>query len=131
MSTRIQIFAILLISLFVLTGCGSGDTGTITGKVTYKGSPVSSGSINFMMPETGSAAQADLNKNGEFTLSTPLKTGTYKVYFLPPPAEQLPPGQMSKPNEFVVPKLYQDVGTTTITKEITSGANKLSIEIPH
>lgn len=67
----------------VSSGCGSGDGPIdITGKVTYKGEPVTEGSVQFIEDATGRGAQVDLEPGGTYKASLP--KGEYKVVVTPP-----------------------------------------------
>ncbi|WP_166830725.1 hypothetical protein [Thalassoroseus pseudoceratinae] len=72
-----------------------------------------------------------IDDTGRFVLATPPKTGIYTVTLTPPEPKQLPPGSPSqKPDEFPVPRKYQDLSMSNLTKEITTGKNNLEVVIP-
>jgi len=120
----------LLLVALVLTGCQGGKKmGTVSGKVTYKGNPVTAGEVQFTMPEKGLGSSAKLDDSGAYTLAGQLEAGTYKVYIQPPTPEQLPPGQAPKPVKFDVPRKFQNLTTTPLTKEVKAGANDIPIEL--
>lgn len=123
--------ALLLLGVLLgLVGCSGGKpVGSVTGKVTYKGNPVTSGSINFFAPDKGVAFDAPLGSAGEYTIAQ-IDAGTYKVYIQPPLPEQLPPGQVSKRPPFTVPKKYLDPISTTLSKDVKTGANEIPIDLP-
>jgi len=64
----------------VTTGCGGGDAnmpklGKVSGKVTYKGQPVTSGHIVFTPAagkggETGQTATGEINSDGTYSMTT-------------------------------------------------------------
>lgn len=122
--------ASLVAALLGLVGCTGKSSGTVSGKVTYKGNPVASGSVNFYNPGTGAAAEGKLDDNGAYTLPGPLDAGTYKVYLQPPIPEQLPPGQKAKKRApFTVPPKYQTASNTPISKEVKVGNNDIPITL--
>jgi len=124
-----SLLLVAALSVLLLAGCKGKPTGTVSGKVTYKGQAVTTGSVNFFAPEKGIGADAKLDSSGKFTLSQPLEAGTYKVYVTPPLPEQLPPGSTAKPAPFDVPKKYQDAVTTSVSKEVKPGPNDIPIEL--
>jgi len=119
----------LLLAVSALVGCGSKPTGSVSGKVTYKGAPVTSGEVQFIDSAKGKGASGKLDGSGNYTLSGQLEAGTYKVYLQAPTPEQLPPGQVSKRPPFNVPPKYQDPGQTPITKEVKAGKNEIPIDL--
>lgn len=82
--TRLIRPAVLLAAL-ALTGCGEKTT-EVSGKVTYKGKPVTSGVVTIL--DGGSAPKAGaIQPDGTFRVSG-VRLGTYKVAVSSPP----PPG---------------------------------------
>jgi len=118
----------LLLAVLALVGC-SKPMGTVSGKVTYKGAPVTSGEVQFIDQAKGKGASGKLDGEGKYTLSGQLEAGKYKVYIQAPVPEQLPPGQVSKRPPFTVPPKFQDPGQTPVTKEVKAGANDIPIDL--
>ena len=64
-------------------GCGSGEKPIdVSGKVTFKGEPVTEGSVQFIDDRTGRGAEVDLGPDGTYKAS--LFAGEYKVVVTPP-----------------------------------------------
>jgi hypothetical protein len=121
---------VLLAALVVLAGCQTkASPATVSGKVTYKNQPLTSGFVNFYMPEKGIAAQGAIDADGNYKLQGDIVAGTFKVYVQPPLPEQLPPGQVSKRPPFNVPPKFQDPGQTPVTKEVKAGTNNIPIDL--
>jgi len=121
---------LLLATLVVLAGCqAKAPPATVSGKVTYKNQPLTSGFVNFYMPDKGIAAQGEIDANGNYKLQGEIIAGSFKVYVNPPLPEQLPPGQVSKKPPFNVPPKFQDPRQTPITKEVKAGANDIPIDL--
>jgi hypothetical protein len=116
-------------SSLALGGCQDQPAGTVSGKVSYRGKPVTTGSVNFYAPEKGVGATAELDSSGAFTIKEPLDAGNYKVYFLPPPPQQLPPGQKARQVTFGVPRKYQDASSTPLSREVKTGENEFPLEL--
>jgi len=121
---------VLLAALVVLAGCQTkAPPATVSGKVTYKNQPVTSGSVNFYMPEKGIASQGDIDASGNYKIQGEIIAGKFKVFVTPPLPEQLPPGHVNKRVPFAVPMKFQDPAQTPITKEVKAGANDIPIEL--
>ncbi len=121
---------VLLGACLALTGCAEETEGSVSGKVTYQGQPVTEGTVNFYSTETGIAAQANLDSSGAFRFEVPLPLGAYKVYFQPPSPPQLPPGSPPPPKvDFRVPMKYQDATQTPLTEEVKAGVNEFSFDL--
>lgn len=128
---RRAVGALLLFGvMFALTGCTTPKPkGSVKGTVKVKGEPLTSGTINFHS-DKGIAADAKLDSSGNYSIEN-LEVGEYKVYFLPPPPQQLPPDSKEKPAKvtFNVPPKYQQHATTTLTFEVKAGPNEKSFEV--
>jgi hypothetical protein len=102
----------------------------VSGKVTYKGAPLTAGVVNFHS-EKGNASQANLDSSGAFKMSAPLPVGNYKIYVTPPIPKQLPPGTPPEKTEpFTLPPKLQDPGQTPVTKEVKAGPNDITVDLP-
>ncbi|WP_417391483.1 hypothetical protein [Gimesia sp.] len=122
-------------SLFLLiTGCG-GDaefpTGQVNGKVTYEGAPVTEGVISFYSSELGVGASADLSEEGQYSITDPLKTGTYAVTILPPP--EAPPQDAipvsTKTEHKDIPQKYRDPKKSELSVKIDEGTNSFDVNM--
>ena len=133
MSHRVKMLrmipALAVLSL-VVVGC-SEPTGTIAGKVTYKGAAVTNGSIAFQMPSKGIAQNGKLDAGGTFTMATPMPVGTYKVFYVPPAVEpQDPTKKSAAPPEVktIVPTKFHDLQGSNLSVEVKSGRNDIPID---
>ena len=117
-----------ILFLFVL-GC-SEPTGGISGKVTYKNAPVTTGSITFQMKSKGNAQEAKLDATGTYTMAAPMPTGTYQAFYNPPLPEPQDPskGGRAPVVTSIVPKKYHSPETSPLSFEVKSGKNELPIE---
>jgi hypothetical protein len=120
-------FLPLAVFLFFLTGCGD-PVGKVSGMVTYKGEPVTTGAISFNMKGKGVAQDAKLDSNGKFTMSGPLPVGTYHVCYVPAAPEPQDPRKGPAPViATVVPEKYQDLQTTDLSIAVKAGKNEIPI----
>ena len=70
-------------AVLLVAGCGSADKPIdVSGKVTFKGEPVTEGSVQFIDDRTGRGAEVDLGPDGTYKAS--LFAGEYKVVVTPP-----------------------------------------------
>lgn len=83
------------IVVLALAGCGgkegfTGPTGTVNGKVTYKGGPIPAGSLVTFLSSEGYAASGTTSEDGSYKLtyegSENIPATTYKVQLSPPAA---------------------------------------------
>ena len=80
---------LLLVALIggLMVGCGGKDgAGSITGKVTFEGKPVTVGTVRFSGHHSGAASQNNLDEEGAYSLVIPdsgLPAGDYTVTIAP------------------------------------------------
>lgn len=130
-------YCALLVSLAMLAGCSSsktdGPSGTISGKVTYNGKPVTEGLVQFYNADTGQGGEGKIDESGNFKIETGIPVGEYSVFVTPPETEMAPgdTGDMGEapvkqyPN---IPERYRDASTSPIKVTIKEGDND-AIEI--
>lgn len=113
-------------------GCGSGaKTATVTGKITFEGSPVKAGTIAFV-PSDGIPYQGDIQSDGSFRVDN-VPVGDVIVVVNPPGVEdpnkhmrikdpnQAPPPPAAPPPPF--PTKYNEIATTDLRYTVKSGEN--------
>lgn len=121
----------------IVAGCGSPKTPTaeVSGNVTYRGKPLTSGAVLFQ-PSSGPTAKGDISSDGSFRLSTfgindGAILGTHKVgisCYAPDAAAKSPshePG-LGKP---LIPEKYLSFQTSGLTAEVKSDANYFEFEL--
>jgi hypothetical protein len=119
----------MAVCLFCLVSCAGEPTGGVSGKVTYKGAPVTAGSISLHMASKGVAQDAKLDGSGTFVMVQPLPAGTYDVSYVPPTPEPTDPAKgPPRPLTSIVPKRYNDPKTSGISVEVKGGTNEIPIE---
>lgn len=64
-------------ALVLATGCGK-PTGSVTGKVTYKGTPLKGGGVTFVSSEGQSSKSATINEDGTYSVQD-IVAGNYKI----------------------------------------------------
>jgi hypothetical protein len=114
----------LVASTCWFVGCGGGPpTGSVSGKVTQDGVPLTAGLVLFSNEEKGVGAGAELDTSGTYQIES-IETGEYQVAVQPPPAP--PPHEMEQAAvapRTNIPKKYQDPKTSGLTATVQEGAN--------
>jgi hypothetical protein len=126
---RLGIISGVAAALLFILGCGQ-PTGEVSGKVTYKGEPVTEGSVGLRMKSKGIAQDAKLDGSGTYTMPAPLPVGTYQAYYVPPTVEPQDPKIKAPPPKIksVVPKKHQDAQTSGVSVEVKTGKNDITID---
>jgi len=93
---RLVCFLILLGGALSSIGCSSRATGTVKGKVTYKGAVLKTGNINFVSSEGQGSSAAQIGEDGTYTIPT-LIAGSYKVVI---ETESYNPAKTTSQNKF-------------------------------
>jgi len=141
---RWGVFPVLL--TLVAAGCGSGS-GSVSGKVTYKGAPVTGGNLTFIPPAGLATISVPINEDGTYSAAKvpaatvkicvetesikPKPGGTPK--YQPPPGATPPPGYLSGPvikGVYVkIPDKYANPDTTDLTYTVKSGKQDFTVEL--
>jgi hypothetical protein len=137
-------FSLVSIALLITSwGCADGSlpTGRVSGKVTFDGQPVTSGSITFAPTSgtVGKPAIGAVNADGSYTLSTyaagdGAAIGHHKVIYTPgggsESQEQAPlpePGQHDEAKPVEVP--FSGLVPKEAEVEVKTGSNEINIEL--
>lgn len=124
--------------LLLAVGCSSSEpAGRVSGKVTYQGAPVTEGVVIFSNSSTGVSAEATIDGDGGYTITTRtggLPPGEYKVTVAPPEIATPSDGGNSAPGTMPkevdnIPQKYRDPATTPLTLNIQDGDNPLDISM--
>lgn len=126
------------LAIFV-AGCGPKhpETFPASGKVSYKGATLQSGTVQLVPEGAGNSATGPIQVDGTFKLGTFEKDdgalpGKYKiaVQVFPPEGEGAGlPGQEFGDKEPPIPLKYMDPNTSELTYEIKSGENKIELDL--
>lgn len=131
--------ALMLAALLLAApGCGKDkdtpETASVTGSVTYKGKPVTEGTVQFH-PQgmKGNPASGELGPNGRFTLTTYGKDdgaviGHHIVTVQVIPEGALP-GQEFPAGKYPIPKRYENPTTSDLVVEVKPGSNNFDLEL--
>jgi len=138
-----RIGAAPMFCLLMLSGCGGHEgLAPVSGKVTYKGQPVTQGEISFVPEDSGNrGAHGMLDAQGNYQLSTydpgdGAYVGKHRVAIVsvgpdkPVPAKRkgkMMDEEMQGSGNPLIPKRYFSPATSKLTAEVAAGKNN---EIP-
>ncbi|HWL07490.1 MAG TPA: carboxypeptidase-like regulatory domain-containing protein [Planctomicrobium sp.] len=122
--------------IIMIVGCGdhrspAGPTGTVSGTVTFEGTPVTEGLVSFYDALSGSSGEGQLDAAGKYKISR-LSVGNYVVTVLPLPLESamdMNGGEAPAPNPADIPTRYRGSATSQLSKLIGEGENEFLIEM--
>jgi hypothetical protein len=132
-----------LCCLLLVAGCGGGgdqlETAEVTGKVTYKGEPLRIGSVLFTPVGGGPSAQANIDRNGNYTLGTYTETdgavlGEHQVMIV----AMTSPGGSGLPEDAnkgdvapvsLIPDIYADPQNSGLKAEVNAGGNVINFDL--
>jgi hypothetical protein len=112
--------AVVGAAVLLAAGCGSAEKPIdISGKVTFKGEPVTEGSVQLIDDRTGRGAEVELGPDG--TYKARLFAGEYKVVVTPPYLVDTSSGM---PNPYYkkvknIPKKYHSTATSGLTAVVS------------
>jgi hypothetical protein len=131
------VLASLLLTGLSVPGCLTSDgLGKVSGKVTFRGAPVTEGSIEFSKADY--AADVPLGPDGAFRFETPeggIPVGEYAVAIrpamIPDPRDdpaRTPPGWIEKddPN---IPQKYRNSRTSGLSATVAGGQNTFDFDL--
>ncbi|QDU73085.1 hypothetical protein Pan97_00520 [Bremerella volcania] len=117
-----------------MIGCGESNAGgTVSGKVTLNGKPLTGANVKFHNPDLGVGITCELSPDGTFASTTKIPEATYQVAIIPPNTSH-EPGADGMP---VIPKLPKDLpqkyaspDTSDLTAEVHSQpVNEFTFEL--
>lgn len=153
-STPFRTLSVLVLAgIFALsTGCDNGpEVAPVHGHVTYKGTPVPTGTVTFYPTQGGRPAVGNIKADGSYTLSRKepgdgVVVGEYTVTVeareavqpgdvqqaksLADEAMAEPIGKTTAPPKDLVPAKYSMVETSGLTATVNSGSNQIDFDLP-
>lgn len=131
LTLRLGLLGILSVSVCWLGGCGpaGAPTGSVQGKVTHNGAPLTTGTVTFVNQGTGVGASAELDGTGNYRVESIL-TGDYQVAIQPPAApnpEEVAAG--AKVQTLTIPDKFQSPQTSDLTAKVEVGSNTVDFEL--
>ena len=138
---------LVMLAAVVLAGC-SGGKGTVTGKVSYKGTMLKGGNIVFMSTAGKQSISCRINEDGTYKAegvpAGPVKILVETASIKPQPQQgprsySPPPGQKAEgyqtgmadtsKNYVEIPAMYNDPDKTDQTYTVTTGKQEKNIEL--
>jgi hypothetical protein len=127
----------VMLGLALIVGCGDSNPKTVlvSGKVTYKGAPLTNVSVVYT-PDKGRLAQGTTDGEGKYTLST-FKSkdgalpGEHKVTISTteiPPQPGTPEAKTWKSSAPEYPKKYRNAMETPLKMTVPSGSYDINLE---
>ena len=109
---------------FAAAGCGPDGKpmGTVAGRVTYKGQPVTEGEVEVVNTDFAVGAIVRLDATGRFEVDVPVPAGVYSVAVAPP---RFVEGK-TFPN---IPRRARALATSGLTVTVNPGKNEADIEL--
>ena len=122
--------AIVALALGVsLIGCGGSGpaTGQVSGMVTFEGKAVSDARITFHS-KSGHADEAELSKDGSYSMPRPLPVGEYQITVIPSIVRKQVGGKgpvVGEEREAPdIPQKYRTIGSTDLKATVKEGKNE-------
>jgi|SRR5579883_2427189 len=124
----------------LLLGCGGPYTGSVTGKVLYKGKPLPGGIVTFIHPD-GRSAHAQIQEDGSYKVANApggeVKCLVVTMKPLPGLPAKIASRMPAKPTDAVypagpyvpIPLKYSKPETTDLTYTINRGSQEIIIEL--
>jgi hypothetical protein len=139
---RCAIVVVCLPALVALLGCGGPPSGTVKGRVTFKGEPVVLGTIAFHGAD-GRVASGSISGGAYRVEKVPVGPATLTVQAHPPAAPLVPPPGESGPSEsatqfaaavarrtFVaLPARFADKNTSGLTYAVQNGGQTYDVTL--
>jgi len=119
-----QLIVILMVALLGCDGT-EGTTGTVSGRITYQGEPLTEGTIAFSSQSTAVVASAAIQSDGTYDLdfagASQVPIGSYQVTVHPAPAPFNPSGPPPLVTDDPrIPKRYRDPASSPLKDVIVT-----------
>jgi hypothetical protein len=115
----------------IVGGCGA-KTGTVSGKVTYKGEPVPGGFINFLPqtgPDQGRVFSSTIDESGSYQVAG-VPVGPVKIIIQDPggrPPMNKPKEKKAPPRKY--PKRYGTLEGSDLTYAVVGGSQQHDVKL--
>ena len=128
---------IVLLVLPLAVGCGDQAKGTVSGQVTYKGKPLSSGFVTFA-GEKGGPLHAEIHSDGSYRVDN-VPVGPVKIGVEPKAAQDASSHMPRNPKDYGkikaavtqsgtgIPAAYSDPNQSGLTYSVTKGSQQHDI----
>jgi hypothetical protein len=122
----------------LVSGCGSGGMGRVSGTVTHQGQPLQAGTVTFIATDGERPnASGDIQPDGSYSLQTTepgdgAVVGEYQVAIsgVDSAVYNTPmPGMPAEVPKSVIPEKYSDPSTSGLTATVESGSNTKDFDL--
>lgn len=134
--------AVVALLLLAIAGCSARE-GRVSGKVTFNGQPLARAVLRFHRSgdDNPRPVAATSNENGEFRVigfkDDTIPVGDYRVTAVKmalkdgtiPEGEKLVEAQSAGLLKNILPRVYEDVGSTPLQVQVHAGDNTLQLEL--
>jgi hypothetical protein len=126
---------LLLSALLGLAGCGGPSTGVVSGHITFKGEPVSFGTVAFI-GQDGHTDSGQLQPDGGYTVARAPAVITVQTYPIPPmmrPPDKADAAPVRTPAGAIryvpIPPRYSDDKTSDLRYTVKPGPQTFDVEL--
>ena len=131
--SRFTVFILLFSICGMLTGCGTSNESTVSGKVTLDGQPLSTGTVTFHPVAGGPAAYGQIQADSSYRLKTGsaagLALGSYVVTVVATESPKLSEEAGEEIPPLLTPERYGEVKQTDLEFTIRPGDNKIDLAL--
>lgn len=125
-----------LLTVLLLSGCGEAAT-KVSGKVSYRGKPLNSGTITFFCKDNQVVRSCQIGPDGGYAIdNVPIGNAKITVSVPPPPpkmsaevAKMAPSGDEPPPKPVLVPTKYGDPEKSGLTYQVQKGSQPHDIDL--
>jgi hypothetical protein len=126
--------ATVLCTAIALSGCGGSSGGTVSGTITYNGTPLNAGTITFFGKDDKSAS-GSIDADGKYTVAN-VPVGPVKIAIRTPPpipdtkAKDVPHVEgASAVKPIQIPPMYADQKSSDLTFTVNPGSQEFPIAL--
>jgi hypothetical protein len=126
LTSGLRVAGCALLLTWTALGCGT-QVGQVSGKVTYRGKPLPSGSVLFVTPEGNVVGRSAIAPDGLYVM-TDVPAGSVKVAVTS--HEHVPPGVGGQPGNYVpIPTRYAKAETSDLEYTVTRGSQTFNLDL--
>ena len=135
----LRLRGLCVLALVLCFGCGSGNktpVGTVSGKVTFNGMPVTEGFVTFVRQGGGGSGAGTIGSDGSYSatgVDGGIPTGEYTVVVMPPEVQKdlgpnTAPAVVRKEMKDI-PQKYRGEATSDLKTSIKEGSNEYNVDM--